>query len=86
LLPVKERGVSDGADAQTATIVSQFCAKRITFGAVETQKSQLDQFLRPKLQIQFREKCGRQSTFAQFEHRFEVLAEAAQMLLLCAGQ
>lgn len=86
MLAVEERGGADRAHTDAATFVGDAGAECGAFVAVGGEEAELHQFVRLEVPLEFGEEFGREAAFAELERGREVLAEAAQVGLLRAGE
>lgn len=87
VLAIKERGVADGADAEAVAFGGDFFAERGAGVAVGVaDEAEFHEFVGAEGAGEFAEKRGREAVFADFERRFELLAEGAEFRFLRAGE
>ena len=79
---VKKGGVTDCTNAYASTLVRNLSAERRAFVAISPQEPQFDEFVSAKLFLQFGVESRRKPAFAQFQRRFQFLAQPAEKGLL----
>lgn len=86
MLAVEERGMADGADAETTAFVGDLVAERGAFVAVEAEEAKFHELVGTEEFLEFGEESGGESAFAELERGRERLSAAAEMRALGAGE
>jgi hypothetical protein len=86
ILPVEQRGVADGADAHAAAFVGDLRTEDFAFVAFGAEETELHQLVRAEEFVEFDKESRREAAFAELQRRVELLALAAEIRFLRAGE
>ncbi len=83
---VEEGGVADGADVHAAAFVGDLVDEGGALIALDADEAEFDELVVVELFLEFLEKLGRETGFADFDDGVECLAASAEEGFLRAGE
>ena len=85
-MAVEERGGADRAHEHATTFIGDLSGEGGAFIALGGDEANLDEFAGVQVLLKLDEKLGREAAFADFDGRFEGLADPAEKSFLRAGE